>query len=146
MPIKVLLVEDSEAMRVAVRRLLKEDPRITLVAEATTFAQAMQMRVDFKPEMILMELHLPERRDLTGAFVKSQLLSVPLLAFSLSNDEEAHALALSCGALALLDKMTLYTDLIPAIIKFAPKRLIARSLDGRFSRVSRLPSPIPEAA
>lgn len=143
MPITVLLAEDSETMRVAVRRLLKEDPRIALVAEATTFAQAMQMRVDFKPEVILMELHLPERRDFTGAFVKSQLLSIPLLTFSLSNDHEAQALAASYGAVILLDKMKLYNDLIPAIIEFAPEEFRIRSLDGRFGK---LPLNVPEAA
>jgi len=143
MPIKVLLAEDSETMRVAVRRLLKEDPRIALVAEATTFAQAMQMRVDFKPQIILMELHLPERRDFTGAFVKSQLLSIPLLTFSLSNDEEAQALAVSYGAVILLDKMTLYANLIPAIIKFAPDEFRSSSLDGRSVKS---PSAVPEAA
>ncbi|MDP9340042.1 MAG: response regulator [Acidobacteriota bacterium] len=119
MSIKVLLADDSDIMRRAIRGLLQDEPRIELVAEAVSFAQAMQMIADFKPEILLMDLHLPEKRDFTPAFVKSQLRSLHLLAISVSNDEEAKELAASYGALALLDKMKLFAELIPAVIKFA---------------------------
>lgn len=38
-----------------------------------------------------------------------------LLAVSFSNDDEARALAESYGAVGLLDKMKLYSELLPAI-------------------------------
>jgi hypothetical protein len=40
------------------------------------------------------------------------------LAVSFINDNEAKALAESCGAAALLDKMNLYHELIPAIKRY----------------------------
>ena len=50
-------------------------------------------------------------------FVKSQLVSVPcMLAVSFSNDGEAKDLANSYVATALLDKTSLYTEMIPAIM------------------------------
>jgi hypothetical protein len=79
----------------------------------------MQMISDFKPEVLLLDLHLPEERHFTPDFIKSQLGSVPhTLAVSLSNDAEAKALAVSYGAESLLDKMKLYDQMIPAIVGF----------------------------
>ena len=50
--------------------------------------------------------------------VKSQLNCIEYtLAISFANDEEAKSLAASYGAVALLDKMGLYTELLPAIMQ-----------------------------
>src|ERR1700674_3173430 len=117
MPIKGLMADDNYAMRSAIRRTLEEEPRIEIVAEASTFAETIQKISDFKPAVLLLDLHLPEKREFTAALVKAQLQCVCTLAVSLSNDDEARALAKSYGAVALLDKMTLYGDIIPAIMQ-----------------------------
>ena len=121
--IKVLLADDSEVMRAAIRRVLVEDDRIKIVGEASTFAQAIQVIGDCKPDVLLLDLHLPEQGDFTPAFVKSQLFYVPhTLAVSFSNDAEAKALADSYGAETLLDKINLYAELIPAIVQSCAKQ------------------------
>jgi DNA-binding NarL/FixJ family response regulator len=112
--IKVLLADDSQAIRSAIRKTLEEEPRIEIVAEASTFAETIQKIADFKPEVLLLDLHLPEKREFTPELVKAQLQSVCTLAVSLSNDDEAKALAESYGAVSLLDKMNLYSEVIPA--------------------------------
>ena len=119
MAIKVLMADDNDAMRSAIRRTLNEEPRIEIVAEASTFAETIQMISDFKPAVLLLDLHLPERREITPALVKAQLRRVCTLAVSLSNDAEAKALAESYGAVSLLDKMNLYREMIPAIMQFS---------------------------
>jgi two-component system response regulator NreC len=144
MSIKVLLADDSGIMCTAVARLLNGEPRVELVGIAATFAQAMQMRADFKPEVLLMDLHLPEKRDCAPAFVRSQLASIPVIAISVSNDDEARGLAASYGALTLLDKMTLYDDLLPAIVKFAPPAFLSPL--PMPSAVPPLPQPAPHDA
>jgi len=116
--IKVLVADDSDILRAAIHRLLVEDGRIKIVGEASTFAQTMQLIGDCKPSVLLLDLHLPEHRDFTPAFVKSQLACVPhTLAMSLSNDDDAKALAAGYGAQVLLDKISLYAQMIPAIIQ-----------------------------
>lgn len=81
----------------------------------------MQGIADFKPEVLLLDLHLAEKRDFTPAFVKSQLVCVEnILAVSFSNDAEARDLAESYGAKLLLDKMRLYDQLVPAILDCRP--------------------------
>ncbi len=127
MQIKVLLADDSDVMRSAIRNALNEESRIEVVGEASTFAETMQMIGDFKPDVLILDLHLPEKRDFTPAFVNSQLASVDhIVAVSFSNDDEAKNLAESYGAAVLLDKMNLYSELIPAIMQSANRRIPKR--------------------
>jgi two-component system invasion response regulator UvrY len=128
MSIKVLLADDTDLMRHAIRKLIKEEPSIELVGEASNFGQAVQLIADFRPEVLLLDLHLAEKREFTPALVESQLSSVEnVLAVSFSNDAEAEALAESYGAKLLLDKMKLFNQLIPAILKCSALRRYARA-------------------
>ena len=107
MPIRIVVGDDSPCTLSAVRRALQEEPGIRIVGEALVFSATMQMMGDFKPEVLLFDLHMPEKRNFTPTFVKSQLVVVShALAMSVANDEAAGALAESYG-LALLDKITL---------------------------------------
>jgi two-component system, NarL family, response regulator DevR len=122
MPIKVLIADDTDIMREAMRRVVEEEPRIKIVGEASTFAQTVQAIADFKPDVLLLDLHMAEKRDFAPALVKSQLGSVDhILAVSFSNDAEARDLAEAYGAKLLLDKMKLFSDLVPAILNCETK-------------------------
>jgi DNA-binding NarL/FixJ family response regulator len=57
MPIKVLLADDSNMMRDAMRRILESERQIEVVGEAGSFGPAMQMIADFKPEVLLLDIH-----------------------------------------------------------------------------------------
>jgi chemotaxis response regulator CheB len=96
-PIKVLLADDSHVMRSAIRRILEEERRIEVVGEAETFAKTVQMIGDLKPEVLLLDLHMAEKRDFRPELVKSQLGCVCTLAVSFSNDDEADSLARVTG-------------------------------------------------
>jgi DNA-binding NarL/FixJ family response regulator len=123
LPIKVLLADDSEIMREAIKKLLVDEPRIHIVGEASSFATAMQLIADAKPDILLLDLHLPQKRELPAPIVRSQLHCVKYtLAISFANDEEAKALAASYGAARLLDKMSLYTELLPAMMHLVDHR------------------------
>jgi DNA-binding NarL/FixJ family response regulator len=129
MPITVLLADDSPVMLIAMRRTLAEDSRINIVGEAASFTETMQKLAEVKPDFLLLDLTMPEKGDFTPPFVRSQLASVPYtLAVSFSNDAEARALAESYGAIALLDKMNLYGELIPTIMCCAVERHLQKEL------------------
>jgi DNA-binding NarL/FixJ family response regulator len=98
---KVLIADDNEIMRSAIGKMLREENNINIVGEASTFAETMQMIGDFKPDVLLLDLHMPEKRDFTPELVKAQLGTV---AVSFSNDDDSKALAESYGAATLLDK------------------------------------------
>lgn len=128
MPIKVLLADDCDFMRRAIRRTLEEEPKIKVVGEAANFAKTMQLIADTKPDVLLLDLHLPEERHFAPEMVKSQLVSVEkVLAISIANDDEARKLAESYGADALLDKLNLYNEMIPAIMRCSNTQHVSAS-------------------
>ena len=71
LPIKVLLADDSEIMREAIKKLLVDEPRIHIVGEASCFGTAMQLVADSKPDLLLLDLHLPQKRELPAPIVRS---------------------------------------------------------------------------
>ena len=72
-----------------------------------------------KPDVLLMDLDLPQQINATSAFVKGQLCSIPLIILAIVNDAQSRALAASYGAFALLDSMKLYGGLVSTIMKIA---------------------------
>jgi chemotaxis response regulator CheB len=116
MSIRVLVADDSDVMRSAIRRILEDEPRIVVVGEAPSFAKTIRMIGDLKPDVLLFDLHMAEKRTFSPELVKSQLACICTLAVSFSIDDEARQLAESYGAVTLLDKMKLFTDMIPAIM------------------------------
>jgi two-component system, NarL family, response regulator DevR len=118
MPIKVLLADDSDIVRRAIRRVLEAQPKIELVGEAADFAQAIHMANGLRPDVIVMDLHLPDKNSVDLMNAKSLLnRGSRMLAISMWNDEDAKALAQRLGAVSLLDKVDLGTRLIPAIVQ-----------------------------
>ena len=127
-PITILLADDSEIVRKGIRQLLTTHSEIEILAEAADFAQTIQMTNDLKPQVIVMDLYMPDETSFNPQDVKSHLNGCSeLLAISLSNDEDAKALAESLGATILLDKANLADTLIPSIVKLSQKRRSAAS-------------------
>jgi DNA-binding NarL/FixJ family response regulator len=118
MAIKVLLADDSELVRITIRRLLSDHPQITLIGEATDFAQTIQMVDQLRPDLVLLDLHMADDRQISPPEFKSRTNSgsTRVLAISVWNDGESQALAESFGAAKLLDKVNLGTDLILTIL------------------------------
>jgi two-component system response regulator DevR len=115
MCIKVLLAEDAEPVRKAIRVLLSEREDIMLVGEAVTLSEAVHKAEELQPDEIIFDLHMAH-----GA--NERLPTGPkLLAISFANDDEAKASADRIGAAKLLDKMNLSQELIPAILELAPE-------------------------
>jgi DNA-binding NarL/FixJ family response regulator len=118
-PITLLLADDSDVVRRAIKLLLEEEPNIELVAEAGCFADVIRICGELKPDVVVMDLHMPDERDFDPVLTKSHLLGCTkhVLVMSVWVDEESRALAGDYGAAALLDKSRLASDLIPAIVQ-----------------------------
>jgi len=121
-PVTVLLADDSDVTRGAIRRFLFTNNKdITLVGEAVNFAQTILMSNELRPHVIVMDLRMPDDGENTPETVKARLhQSSQVVAISAWDDEETKALATNFGAAELLDKMKLADLLVPAILKLAP--------------------------
>ena len=129
MSIKLLLVDGSDVMRSAITQLLKKELGIEVIGTATSFAETLVQIATLKPDVLLMDPHMPDEREYTPEFVKSQILlhTKCIVAISLWKDADTKALAETFGAHVLLDKMNLYSDLIPAIKQFCPSVAIPKT-------------------
>jgi two-component system, chemotaxis family, protein-glutamate methylesterase/glutaminase len=120
--VKVLLADDALVIRNAVSRLLEAEPAIKVVGVAENFSQTVQMAASLRPDVVLLDLHMPDDHAFQPAFVKSELelSGARVLGMSLSSPEDEEVtklLAESFGAVALLDKAEFGQVLIPAILE-----------------------------
>ncbi len=116
MPIEVIVADDRDIIRSAIRRLLGADPEIAVVGEAETLDEAIRLADQMKPHLVVMDLYLTQKTDRGECPAARIAKSIPRwIAVSFANDEAAHRLAKGAGAITLLDKIELSEQLIPAI-------------------------------
>jgi two-component system nitrate/nitrite response regulator NarL len=116
--IPILIADDSKIVRRGIRQLLLLQTDIAIVGEAVNFAQTIRMAIDFEPQVIVMDLHMPDEDNVTPQDLKSRLNhGSQILAISIWNDESSKELAGRFGAAVLLDKMSLASTLIPTIMQ-----------------------------
>jgi two-component system invasion response regulator UvrY len=117
--VRLLVVDDASVIRKAIKGLLAEEPSIEILGEAESFKQAISMATTLKPDVVLLDLHMADDYAYEPTFVKSQfsICGSRVVAMSLAGaeDEESRKLAEGFGAVAILDKATLYDALIPTI-------------------------------
>jgi DNA-binding NarL/FixJ family response regulator len=65
-PIRVLLVDDSPIIRLGLRSALEDCADITIVAEAGTAADGLVAVAQLKPDIVLLDLHLPDKSGLVA--------------------------------------------------------------------------------
>ena len=123
MPIRVVVADDKAAVRLGIVQMLKTDTDLEVTGEAATFAETLELVDSLKPDIVVLDLHMPDEKNYLPESVKLQVLERAgcILAISVWNDSDAKALAEQFGAKALIDKARLFSDLIPAIKAFCLK-------------------------
>lgn len=114
-PVRVLVADDSDAMRHAICALLQAEAGVTVCGEAGNYAELLKIFNATTTDVVLMDLRMPGEKLFTAATIKDHLHGSCLLAMSVWNDEETTSLARSYGAVKLLDKGQLASTLVPAI-------------------------------
>jgi len=57
--ITIMLVDDHDLVRTGVKRLLEDDGEFTIVAEATSGEEALQLLRETDPQVVLMDINMP---------------------------------------------------------------------------------------
>src|SRR3989440_12830107 len=114
--ISVLLVDDHNIVRQGLRALLVAEGDLTIVAEAQTGREAVQLATALRPDVVVMDLAMPR---LNGCEATRQLVkavpSTRVVVLSTYSDDEHLQQALAAGAAAYLLKQTAAPDLVQAI-------------------------------
>lgn len=104
----------------AVRIFLNGRTDFAIVAEATNRAETIKLLKDLRPDVLLLDLHMPESYGQPMTF-REYLDKTKIVAMTLGADEIAKALAEHIGATVLIDKADLNTELIPQIVGLMQK-------------------------
>ncbi len=68
--IRLLLVDDHEVVRTGLRMLLEHQPDMEIIGEASTGAEALQLAGQLQPDVIVMDITLP---DISGIEATRQI-------------------------------------------------------------------------
>jgi DNA-binding NarL/FixJ family response regulator len=66
-PVRILMVDDFEPWRRFAYSLLRKKPELQIVGEACDGQEAVQKALQLKPDLILMDMHLPRLNGLVAA-------------------------------------------------------------------------------
>ncbi|MFK7802010.1 MAG: response regulator transcription factor, partial [Anaerolineae bacterium] len=114
--IRVMLADDQRLIREGIASLLSIQPGIEIVGKAVNGADAVAQAVELKPNIVLMDIQMPEMNGIEAtAQVLAQLSNCRVLMLTTFDDEEYIVKALQAGAVGYLLKDLPAADLAQAI-------------------------------
>lgn len=114
--INVLIADDHPLFRKGMRTLLDSMPDTTVVGEATTGSEAVELALALSPDLILMDLKMPEGGGLAAIGQLSQKMpDARILVVTLFEDDESVFTALKAGARGYVLKDAEESEMMRAI-------------------------------
>ncbi len=147
MTIHTLVVDDQSMVRAGLRMLLSDEPDIQVVAEASNGLEAIAQAARFRPEVILMDIRMPELDGLeaTRRILDADPTAKVLILTTFSLDDYVYE-ALRAGASGFVLKDDPPEQLIAAVRTIAAgdallSPLVTRRVIAHFTRQRRQSPP-----
>jgi len=114
--IRVMLVDDHEVVREGLKALFNRRDGMTVVGEAGTVAQSIEVAAAVRPDVVVMDLRLPDGSGIEACReIRSELPNAKVIMLTSYADEEAVMSSILGGASAYLLKQTRGSQLAEAI-------------------------------
>jgi two-component system, NarL family, response regulator DevR len=115
-PLSLLVVDDHEVVRQGLVSLLDRRAEFQVVAEAGTVAEALAAARRFQPDLIVMDVRLPDGSGIEACReIRSELPETRVVMLTSYPDEDAVLSAIIAGASGYLLKQVRGRDLVSAI-------------------------------
>jgi DNA-binding NarL/FixJ family response regulator len=115
-PIRVLLADDHALVRQGFRRILEDEPDITVVGEAGGGADAIALERKLDPDVVVLDLGMPEINGLHAAIeILRRRADQRILMLSMHADDHYVRNALEAGVKGYILKNAMETELIRAV-------------------------------
>jgi len=116
MTIRLLLVDDHAVVRSGLKMLLANESNMEIVGEAANGAEAVARAGSVRPDVILMDIGLPDMTGIEAArAIKSLHPNVAIVALTIHEDEEYFFNMLDAGASGYVPKRAAPEELLTAI-------------------------------
>jgi two-component system response regulator NreC len=116
MKTRLLLVDDHAVVRSGLRMLLGTESDVEIIGEAGTAAEALVSTADLKPDVILMDIGLPDKSGIEATReIKAEFPEVAIVALTIHEDEEYFFKMLEAGASGYVPKRAAPEELLTAI-------------------------------
>ncbi len=104
--VKVLVVDDSSFMRRTITSCLEREPLIHVIGEAENGQQAIELTDRLQPDVITMDLNMPEMDGITAIHQILAKRKVPILVFTSTSEKDGAKVleALNAGAVDFISK------------------------------------------
>lgn len=120
---RILVVDDSQAVRESLGWLLQDESSLTVVGEAASGSEAIRLAAKLGPDIVLLDIELP---DTDGFSVTQQLKVLPhpplVVLLSIHGDAISRQRGAQAGCDAFVEKGTSWPKLLAVlqkVLKFA---------------------------
>ena len=121
----VLLVDDHALVRKGFRRMLEDDPTISVVGEASEGLEAVRLALELKPKVIVMDCALPGISGIDATrSIRAKFPGASVLMLSMHSEDTLVRQALEAGARGYILKNAMELDLASAIKRVAQGHLV----------------------
>jgi CheY-like chemotaxis protein len=128
---RILVVEDHEAFRRFIRLELQKGAELEIIGEVSDGLEAVQLAQGLQPDLILLDIGLPNLNGIEVAKrIRTLVPNAILLFVSLESSSEVVEETLRLGARGYVHKQRTHSDLIPAIdAVLGGKRFVSNDLE-----------------
>lgn len=146
MPIRVLITDDHALVRQGVKLLLGQDPELEVVGEASNGREALEKAEQLRPQVVLMDLLMPEMDGLTAIpEMRARFPEIEVIALTSVLEDASVVQAVRSGAIGYLLKDTQALDLCRCIKAAAEGRVqLSPEAAARLVRELRPQTKAPE--
>jgi len=120
MTLKILLVDDNLTFLASVKKTLKMLPNALVIGEAHNGFQALEMAQRLQPDLVLLDIVMPNMTGLeVAAHIQSWERSPAIVFLSLHDNDSYRVAARDLGVLGMVGKANFVADLMPIISSLA---------------------------
>ena len=115
-PLRILIVDDHAVVRRGVRALLESQPGWEVVGEATTGREGVDLATRLQPDIVVLDLSLPELNGLDAARqIRKESSHSEILVLTMHRSEELARDVLQAGARGYVLKSDADANLVAAV-------------------------------
>jgi DNA-binding NarL/FixJ family response regulator len=117
MKIRILLVDDFPLMREGIADALERDPALEVVGQADTGVEGLRLAHELRPDVILLDLHMPEMGGLMMLErLREELPQTRSLVMTASEKSETLLSAVAAGAAGYITKRSSRQEVCSAVV------------------------------